>query len=207
MRRAWRHVWQEALPPAPCDILDVGTGTGQVALLLAELGHHVTGTDLSQGMLELARTKARGMTPPPTFLTDDAIEPDFAPSSFDAVTARYLLWTLHTPDLALQNWRRLLRPGGRLVVVDSTWFPHGVHSPEATSEAPSAFQRSYAPSVVERLPLAEAATIADTVELIEAAGYRDLRLTPLHTIEALDRAQQDDLEHTVRTQYSITART
>ena len=116
LRDAWREVFREALPPAPCRILDVGTGTGQVAILLAELGHHVTGTDLSDGMLDLARDEARGLDPTPDFAVGDAIRPDVPPGSFDAVTARYLLWTLHAPDHALGSWRRLLRPGGRLVV-------------------------------------------------------------------------------------------
>ena len=44
----------------------------------------------------------------------------------DAVTARYVLWTMREPDAALRAWRELLRPGGTLVIVDGLWFPDGL---------------------------------------------------------------------------------
>ena len=55
---AWRRVLERTLPAAPAEVLDVGTGTGSLALLAAELGHTVTGVDLSEGMLARARDKA-----------------------------------------------------------------------------------------------------------------------------------------------------
>jgi protein-L-isoaspartate O-methyltransferase len=53
------------LPPPPADILDVGTGTGFLALLLAELGHRVSGIDLSEGMLVRVRRSLRCIGQPP----------------------------------------------------------------------------------------------------------------------------------------------
>ncbi|MGH8932096.1 MAG: class I SAM-dependent methyltransferase [Egibacteraceae bacterium] len=61
---AWADVCSGALPTPPADVLDVGTGTGQVALLLADLGHRVTGIDLAEGMLALARAKSASMANP-----------------------------------------------------------------------------------------------------------------------------------------------
>ncbi|MFL5792156.1 MAG: class I SAM-dependent methyltransferase, partial [Actinomycetota bacterium] len=55
---AWRRALEVTLPDPVSRILDVGTGTGSLALLIAELGHAVTGLDLSEGMLERARSKA-----------------------------------------------------------------------------------------------------------------------------------------------------
>ncbi len=73
-REAWGRVWASALPAAPAEVLDVGTGSGHVACLLAGLGHRVTGIDLAGGMLDLARTHAAGLDNPPRIYTDIAIE-------------------------------------------------------------------------------------------------------------------------------------
>lgn len=80
-----------ALPPPPADILDVGTGTGFLSLLLAEHGCRVVGIDLAEQMLATARAKAASLDSPPVLQVGDAVEPPFPPQSFDAVTNRYLL--------------------------------------------------------------------------------------------------------------------
>lgn len=194
-----------ALPPA--DILDLGTGTGQVSLLLAELGHRVTGTDLAEGMLDLARRKAHGLTNPPTLLSGDAVDPAFAPRSFDVVTTRYLLWTLREPARALANWRALLRPGGRLVVVDSTWHDAGLHAgpePEPGSEGHD-FRTLYDRVVAAALPLAEATDIEATAQFIRDSGYVEVGVNPLpEVLQAEVAAVDPDVE--TRLQYLISAR-
>ncbi|MGH3923123.1 MAG: class I SAM-dependent methyltransferase [Pseudonocardiaceae bacterium] len=62
---AWADVWRSALPTPPADVLDVGTGTGQVALLLAELGHRVTGIDLADGDVQSSRLSGHLGLPEP----------------------------------------------------------------------------------------------------------------------------------------------
>lgn len=205
---AWMSIWREALPPPPADVLDVGTGTGQVALRLAELGHRVTGIDLAEGMLHLARAKGAGTANPPTLLLGDAVTPPFPPASFDVVTNRYLLWTLREPRRALANWRRLLRPGGRLAAVDSTWYPGGIPR-DGGEDVPDReeFLRLYDEQVVSALPLAEAETIDAMAELVREAGFHDVRVTPLHTIERLERELRPHPRTDVRLQFMITART
>ena len=121
-RETWSRVWADVLPAGPSTILDVGTGSGNVALLLAGAGHEVTGIDLAEGMLERARGKCAGHPHPPTFVTGDAVDPPCAPGSFDAIVSRYLLWTLRDAPTALRRWHELLRPGGVLVAVDAPWF-------------------------------------------------------------------------------------
>src|SRR5687767_11187994 len=59
VRAAWRQVLLGVLPPSPAKILDLGCGTGSLSVLLAEMGHAVTGIDLSPRMIEQARQKAR----------------------------------------------------------------------------------------------------------------------------------------------------
>lgn len=207
-RAAWAAIWQAALPPVPADILDVGAGTGQVTLLLAELGHRVTGIDLAEGMLELARRKSAGMANPPRFQIGDAVVPPFPPNSFDAVTSRYLLWTLREPLRALTNWRQLLRPGGRLVAVDSTWYAGGFPRDGGGEDFAhkAEFLELYSEDVVAALPLAEADTIEAMAALVRQAGFGDVQVIPLHEIERIERTLRPDPGIAVQLQFMITAR-
>jgi ubiquinone/menaquinone biosynthesis C-methylase UbiE len=79
----------EHLRVKPRRILDIATGTGSVALLLAERGYQVTGVDLSEPMVEQARRKAREAGLDITFLQRDAADMDFPPHSFDAALCLY----------------------------------------------------------------------------------------------------------------------
>jgi ubiquinone/menaquinone biosynthesis C-methylase UbiE len=130
-KQAWLESLLGLLPPLPADVLDVGTGTGFLALLAAELGFRATGIDLSEGMWKLAEAKAGAMESGPRFLAGDAVDPDFAPESFDCIVSRHLLGSLLEPDTAFANWLRVLRPGGRVVSIEwaadasrSTWKPY-----------------------------------------------------------------------------------
>lgn len=102
-------------------ILDTGTGTGALALLLAEMGHEVTAIDLSEKMLQIARDKALASHLTISFEVGDAENPPYAPHSFDAIVNRHLLWTLPNPEKAVQAWKKLLKPGGRLIIIDGNF--------------------------------------------------------------------------------------
>lgn len=202
-RQVWRDVWAAALPTTErraWDVLDVGTGSGHVARVLAGLGHRVTGIDSARAMLDLARRHASTMSNPPDFRLGDAVDPTLPDAAYDAVVSRYLLWTLREPDAALDRWRRLLRPGGLLAAVDSTWFPGGL------TEVDDDFTTSYADDVLTALPLATATSIDATVERISQAGYTDVLLTPLTAVLDLDRRHGVDAGHEVQLKFLITAR-
>ncbi|WP_236242328.1 class I SAM-dependent methyltransferase [Streptomyces sp. CC228A] len=205
----WQQVWASALPQAPADVLDVGTGTGQVAVHLWQLGHRVTGVDLAEGMLDLARAKAAELDDPPVFRVGDAVRPPLPAASFDAVTARYLLWTLREPVRALRNWRELLRPGGRLAVVDGLWFANGIDTSRDTPDE-AVFRSAYQPHVVRALTLAESAHRQDFAEAVRDAGFVDVRIRDLPEIQAaeLELSRDPVVGHRVdtRMQFLITAR-
>ncbi len=100
-------------------ILDIGTGTGFLAILLAELGHEVVGVDISKGMLEKAKSKAKHLDI--SFKLGDAENLPFSDNSFDATICRHVLWTLPNPERALQEWYRVVKPGGKVVIIDGAW--------------------------------------------------------------------------------------
>jgi len=122
VRAAWRDLLLPLLPAAPADVADLGCGTGTVAVLLAEAGHRVRGLDLSGGMLAVARGKAATAGVRVEFAQGDASVPPYPAGSCDVVLVRHVLWALPDPDAALANWVRLLRPDGRLVLVEGHWF-------------------------------------------------------------------------------------
>ncbi|MCP3424482.1 bifunctional class I SAM-dependent methyltransferase/GNAT family N-acetyltransferase [Rothia sp. AR01] len=200
-RGLWVAVWRSALPAPPADVLDLGTGGGHAAILLAELGYSVTATDLSHGMLDQARARAAGLADPPRFALDDAVRPTQPHRSFDAVTSRYLAWTLREPEAALRRWHRLLRPGGTLALVDASWFPRGIDA-----NPTEGFAEHYRPEVREHLPLAEAQGIEETAAVLERAGFRDVELTPLREVLEADRRWGTVPGHEPRLQHLITGR-
>ena len=100
----------------------MGTGAGFLALLFAEMGHEVTGVDLSSGMLEKAKHNAENMGLEVDFFYGDAENLPFEDNSFDLVVNKFLLWTLPQPSCAVREWKRVLKPGGRIFAIDGDWF-------------------------------------------------------------------------------------
>ena len=120
-RQAWLELLSSVAGDAPLDALDVGCGTGFLAMRLAELGHRVTGIDLSPQMLERARAKAEDAGLQIAFRVSDAVALDSADESYDLVVARHVIWNLPTPERGVAEWLRVLRPGGRLLLVEGKW--------------------------------------------------------------------------------------
>lgn len=119
----WESIIKELVVRAPARrALDVGTGTGQLAVYLARAGFDVTGIDLSENMVSLAGQYAATQRLHIDFQTGDAEVLTFGFNSFDVVVSRNLLWTLPHPDKALEEWRRVLKPGGTLIVSDGLWL-------------------------------------------------------------------------------------
>jgi ubiquinone/menaquinone biosynthesis C-methylase UbiE len=121
-RIAWQKIFVQALRREKLKILDVGTGPGIVANLLSDLGHDVTGVDVSESMLKKAEENSRALHHSIEFLQGDGERLPFENESFDAVVNRYVLWTIPDPKKAMAEWKRVLKPGGRLVVVDGMWY-------------------------------------------------------------------------------------
>ena len=116
-KEMWRNALTQLLGTGEkLKILDIGTGTGFLALLLAEMGHDVTGADWSESKLEKAKEKIKNTNIPIMFVIEDAEELSFEDNLFDAVVSRHLIWTLANPKSAFKEWARVSKYGGKIIV-------------------------------------------------------------------------------------------
>ncbi len=118
----WQSLFTSAFPKDATTVLDVGTGPGNIAMMLAELGYDVTGVDLSSTMLKFARQNAEIRNLSIKYEQSDAESLPFEDNSFDVVVSRHVLWTTTDPEKVLMEWMRVLKPTGRIVYVDGNWY-------------------------------------------------------------------------------------
>ena len=189
-RAAWDRILDLVLPPGRLvDALDVGCGTGFLALELAARGHRVTGVDFAPTMLALARRKAAEGGFSIRFEQADAERLPLAGGAFDLVVSRHLLWTLPHPEAAIDDWIRVLRPGGRLVVVDGKADDAGVAPPPRENARTSP---EYA-AVGDRLPFLAGRAQEEIVTLLAAHGLVGVAGDPLtDLVAAQDRRLADE---------------
>ena len=121
VRGAWAGLILPLLPPAPASVLDVGCGTGSLAVLLGQAGYDVHGIDFSERMIAAAAEKARAAEVVARFEVGDAQAPAVGPASYDVVLGRHILWALPDPSEAVRSWVALLRKPGVLVLVEGRW--------------------------------------------------------------------------------------
>jgi len=124
-RQRWENVLRSYMPAGDTlTILDAGCGPGYFSILLSQMGHTVTAIDFSEAMLkEAASNTARfGIPERVTILRMDAQAPVFPEESFDVIVSRNLTWMFADLKTVYDNWIRLLKPGGRLLVFDCNWY-------------------------------------------------------------------------------------
>lgn len=122
LKQAWLETLAEVVGrDTSLKVLDVGTGPGFLALLFAELRHECTGVDFSREMIKIAREEAEKKGVKCDFRYGDAEELPFENETFDVVANRHLLWTLTRPGKAVREWMRVLKPGGKMLIMDGEW--------------------------------------------------------------------------------------
>jgi ubiquinone/menaquinone biosynthesis C-methylase UbiE len=198
-RAAWDRILDLALPRrSTLDALDAGCGTGFLSFELAGRGHRVTGIDFAPAMLAEARRKAAERGVSIRFEEGDAEQLPFAPGSFDLVVSRHVLWTLPHPEAAIDEWIRVLRPGGRLAVIDGQFDPGFlVHQRENARTSDE-----YA-AIGDQLPFLGGRPRHEIETLLEAHGLVNVGSDPvLDLIEAqAQRMVQEGRERQTRQRY------
>ncbi|WP_246079361.1 class I SAM-dependent methyltransferase [Parasedimentitalea maritima] len=101
-------------------VLDIACGTGEISRVLCSLGAEVVGLDFSEKMHARAKEKLMGKSWSP-LLCDAENLLGVVDDAFDFAVTRHLAWTLTKPEKAYAEWRRVLKPGGRLLLVDGNW--------------------------------------------------------------------------------------
>lgn len=121
----WRNYVVRKLSKVKTDkILDVATGTGDLAILEAQRLHpqSVVGADISEGMMNIGRKKveARKLSDVISFKKEDCMALSFSDNSFDAVTAAFGIRNFQNLEAGLKEMQRVLKPGGTLCVIELT---------------------------------------------------------------------------------------
>lgn len=141
VRSRWSRLLGRLVPQSGT-ALDVGCGTGTLSLLLSECGLQVTGIDSSTRMLAFARRKATAAGARIRFLADDAGSPTLPPGQFDLVLGRHILWALPDIPATLAKWSTLLRPGGRMVLIEGFWHTGvGLHLHQVENALPESMTK------------------------------------------------------------------
>jgi demethylmenaquinone methyltransferase/2-methoxy-6-polyprenyl-1,4-benzoquinol methylase len=123
--KGWRRKAIRQLAPfKPQTLLDIATGTGDFAILAAEMLHpqKLVGADISEGMMEIGRKKVRekGLQDIISFAKEDCLHLNYQDETFDAVTAAFGIRNFADLDSGLREMQRVLRKGGHLSIVELT---------------------------------------------------------------------------------------
>ncbi len=123
--RGWRRkAIRQLAPYKPRHVLDIATGTGDFAILAAQMlqPEQLSGTDISEGMMDIGRrkVKALGLDNIVSFAREDCMALTFQDNTFDAVTAAFGIRNFPDLDKGLKEMCRVLKPGGHLSVVELT---------------------------------------------------------------------------------------
>ena len=151
--------------------------------IASQVGHRVIGLDLSAAMLAEARAQADRRGLKATFRIGDAVRPPLDEVSLDAIVCRRLLWTLREPEVALVNWRRLLRPNGRVVVIDG--FLANLTDPPKPEEGGGLFERYYTERTREALPAMHWESVEPVANLLIRTGFSEVTVSHLADVHKL----------------------
>jgi len=220
-RQAWRDLFLRHLGPGEGRrALDLASGTGVISHLLHDLGFDVTGLDWSEAMLNQARAKAARRRAAIRFVMGDAERTLEKPESYDVLVTRHLVWTLVDPKAAFREWHSLLRPGGRLLIVDGDFvsdtlvrrvirlvekvLPGLAGAPHAPNGLREMHER-----ILKRVYFSKGARAQEVAALLREAGFAqiaiDRNLRDIHREQAKNLPLLKGFERATQHRYAILA--
>lgn len=191
--RAWDRVFRRHLPPGErLRVLDLGTGLGYLAGVAARLGHEAVGIDIAPRMIERAQERANQLGLSMDLRVADVDALPFPDGWFDAVTERNVLWTMPDPAAALAEIRRVLRPGGHLLLMESRWLERGADRPESPAGGGPNMMEHYH-EFQAQLPLMGGPGTSQLAALVTEHGYRDIVVDYLRGVHEARAAFKPDM--------------
>lgn len=125
-KKEWIEVIKSNIPSVNKNIkvLDIGTGPGFFAILMASMGLDTTAIDYNDEMLNKAKENSGEYKNSIKFMKMDAHELEFEDNTFDLIVTRNLTWNLKDPIKAYKEWHRVLTKGGKMINFDANWYNH-----------------------------------------------------------------------------------
>lgn len=188
---AWSRLIARHAPIAPGDrVLELASGTGEITRVLLGFGCSVDAIDLCEPMIERARAKHAGAAV--RFHLGDAENTMMPDDRYDLVICRHLVWTLIDPEAALSDWLRVLKPGGRLVVIDGDWVNRSWKARllqrlsalvDRFAGAPSLWDEEAHRRIMRGVFFRDGLKAPALQAMLQAAGFTDIRTGPLGGIK------------------------
>jgi ubiquinone/menaquinone biosynthesis C-methylase UbiE len=225
-RGAWHALFRKHLGEGEGRMaLDLACGTAVISHLLDDLGFKVTGLDWAEPMLERARAKASARGRQIRFLMGDAERTMEDDATYDVITNRHLVWTLVDPLACFREWHRVLKPGGKLLIVDGdfvntsrlTWLLKKLTrlasriglAGDAMHGAPNSDMAETHNRILSRVHFSGGAHAHAVANLLQEAGFS--RITIDQDMRAIHKAQRKNfsffkgLERATQHRYAICA--
>jgi len=224
-RAAWKQLIIKHLGQGEGRLaLDLASGTGIISLLMDDAGFQVTGMDWSQNMLDLARAKAQKQGRSIQFMLGDAENTMERDESFDVIINRHLVWTLVDPKAAFAEWFRLLKPGGRVLIIDGFFVNSFWHERLARrfisllekmrlmrtqEEEEDTDDREKFNSILSRVYFSHGATAREVGQLLEQVGFLptviDADLHAIYRLKAKKIGWLDSLAYSSKRRFALVA--
>jgi ubiquinone/menaquinone biosynthesis C-methylase UbiE len=168
---AWMHSLKNLLgTDINKSILDLGTGTGFLANMTAKLGYSTIGIDVSKEMLKYAVNHAEMNSTNAVFMDGNVLMLPFMDNTADYIINSRLIWTLVKPDATIKEWRRILKPGGKIFCFNRMKEGLGL-----TANKTSVYEDD---AVEAQLPI-RGARMEELIALLERNGLIDVKLEKL----------------------------
>lgn len=221
-RAAWHALISRHLGPgAGRAALDLACGTGVISHLMHDLAFVVTGLDWSEAMLAKARAKAQKRGADIRFILRDAERTLEDRASYDVIVTRHLVWTLVDPKTAFAEWFSLLKPGGKLLIIDGDFVSRNwamglrelweklTAGKSRVSDNDGASMARRHQSILARIYFSGGARAQEIARLLAEAGLEqpvvDWKLGAIHRAQSRQMSWPKALERVTQHRFAICA--